>query len=165
MSRFKCLHWMRLTSGSLVVIFHWLVFRLHSLPLLIAETYRSINLQMISITKTLNPRTFQIQHCNSSFNIPVQIQFNKRHKKQVLYISSVDEWQDSEQASGMRCISGASSFVPVQSMYECVCGAEAMSKGDSAVIGCLWEEAILLARVSMWISLTENMWKDVQMER
>ncbi len=76
------------------------------------------------------------------------------------------EWQDSEQASGMRCISGASSLVPVQSMYECVCERyQGHEQSDSAVIGCLWEEAILLASVSMWISLTENMWKDVQMER
>lgn len=175
--------WMRLISGFFSPRVFWyfslqITFTIHCLEF-IAETYRPINLQMISITikKTFNPilgtHTFQIQHCSTFFNIPVQIQFNKGTKNKfftslVLCKRMNGKSQSKHQAWGA-LVESHHWFQCSQCMSVSVGGTEVMSRGDSAVIGCLWEEAILLASgsrsVSMWISLTENMWKDVQMER
>lgn len=121
----------------------------------------------------MGTHTFQIQHCSTSFNIPVQIQFNKGTKNKfftslVLCKRMNGKIQSKHQAWGA-LVERHHWFQCSQCMSVSVGGTEVMSRGDSAVIGCLWEEAILLASgsrsVSMWISLTENMWKDVQMER
>jgi len=49
-----------------------------------------------------------------------------------------------------------------QCMSVSVGGAEAMSKGDSAVIGCLWEEAILLASESRSVYVGFIDWECVE---
>lgn len=81
------------------------------------------------------------------------------------------EWQESEQASGMRCISGESSLVPVQSMYECVCGR--YWGHEQRWLSCDWlpmrrsHSARVCLCGSHWLRICGKMckWKDRRRER